>query len=127
MNETIDRAFRREAERRLAQEVGRVLNRRAEEALQWQGSSIDLMEALHVSFTTGCLHDSEGCYLSFIDIVSRVCTVLHQPVPRNPYECAARGRRRKGMYNRPYLERYTYMLSQQPDRSPLWELIHQGS
>lgn len=127
MNETKDREIRREAERRLAQEVGRVLTRRDDESLQWQGTSIDLMEALHISFTTGCLHDSNGQYLSFIDIVEEVCRVLHQPVPRNPYECAARGSRRKGMQSRPYLDRYIYMLSQQPDRCPLWEQICQKS
>ena len=125
MIETNNKAFRREAERRLAQEVGRVLASSSDDCLHWQGSNIDLMEALHVSFTCGCLCDSNGQYLSFTAIVDRVCSVLHHRVPSNPYECAARGSRRKGMHGRPYIDRYALIVGQQPDRSPLWEQIVQ--
>lgn len=124
MNEThTSRDMRLTAERALAAEVGEVLQRGTQEHLQWQGSSIDLMEALHTAFCTYTLCDDEGQMLSFTAIVQRTCHMLHTPVPRNPYECAARGRRRKGQVRRPYMERYAMKVLSDPCRRPLWEQI----
>ena len=116
---------RRETERLLAHEVEQLLNNHTEEEnLHWRGSRVDLMEALHTAFTTGVLTDDEGQYLSFTAIVNRACKLLHLPVPRNPYECAARGSRRKGFQRRPFIDRYQLKLNRRPGNSRLlWEEI----
>ena len=114
---------RREAERMLAQEVKQLMTRTETEGLTWTGSRRDLMEALHVAFTTGIITDSEGMGLSFTTIVSHTCQVLHTPVPSNPYGCAQRGSRRKGVFRRSYIERYQWQLFGQGTTMPLSEHI----
>jgi hypothetical protein len=114
----------REAERQLAHEVEQLLNNHhEEEGLQWKGTCIDLMEALHTAFTSGLITDDEGQYLSFTAIVGRACRLLHVRQPRNPYECAARGRRRKGFQRRPFIERYHLRLCRRGGE-PLGEFIN---
>ncbi|MBQ9644811.1 MAG: hypothetical protein IJV24_00445 [Prevotella sp.] len=112
---------RRQAEHRLAHEVGRVLAHTATDNLHWQGSRVDLIEALHTAYTTFLLTDDEGVSLSFIHIVSQACSVLHVAMPSNPYELAARGSRRKGLHSLPYMTRYLHRL--QNSAEPLWEQI----
>ena len=113
---------RREAEMLLAQEVERIMYEHQEqEGLHWKGTSIDLMEALHVAYDTGMIQDEWGVCLRFSTIVNRVCHVLHVTPPRNPYECASRGRRRKGMQQRTYLERYQLLMKHV--NNPMWGKI----
>ena len=123
MTETLTKEMKRQAERRLASEVEQLMSHQECEMLQWTGSQIDLMEAAYVAFVSCTLQNDEGNYLSFIDIVRTTCSLLHVALPRNPYETAARGRRRKGLRNRPYLERYTVKVNQRPESSPFWEKI----
>lgn len=113
---------RREAQQQLAGEVERLMSHDEQEGLQWKGTHTDLMEALHVAYETGALQDEWGICLSFSSIVRRVCRLLHVNEPRNPYECASRGQRRKGMQMTPYLERYQ-RLRAQGVRNPLWKSI----
>lgn len=118
---TDEQKMRREAESWLADEVRRLMEEHEEqEGLRWKGTSIDLMEALHVAYETGLLQDENGVCLSFCYIVRCVCTVLHVSIPRNPYEAAARGRRRKGMHMNPYLMRYMNRRFRGGDRGGLW-------
>lgn len=123
MMETLTREMQRQAERRLASEVEQLMRHSESEELKWTGSQMDLMEAAYVAFVSCTLQNDEGNYLSFIDIVRALCSILHVTLPRNPYETAARGKRRKGFRNRPYMERYTDILNQRPERSLFWEKI----
>ena len=115
---------RREAEMLLAQEVERIMNEHGEqEGLHWAGTRVDLMEALHVAYNTGMIQDEWGVSLKFNTIVSRVCRVLHVALPRNPYEIASRGQRRKGMLQRTFLERYVLMVRRAKSHEAMWEKI----
>jgi len=112
----------REAKLHLASEVEQLLrNHCMEEQLQWKGSTVDLMEALHIAFLTNTLTDDDGQYLSFTAIVQRVCQLLHVRMPRNPYKYAAQGSQRQGFRNRPYMDRYMFLLGINPN--PLWQQI----
>jgi hypothetical protein len=56
-------------------------------------------------------------------LVRQACRILHAKVPRNPYDCAARGRNRKGFIHSTYMERYEYLLHTRGLKEPLWEEI----
>jgi hypothetical protein len=119
---TAPRISEREAERHLAQEVGQVLGHQPCDNLYWQGSTTDLMEALHLAYTSFRLTDAEGLCLSFAYIVDRGCAVLHVARPTNPYELAARGSRRKGLHRTSYLQRYMRRMDAGV-AAPLWKEI----
>ncbi|MCR5269807.1 MAG: hypothetical protein K6D91_02175 [Prevotella sp.] len=112
----------REAKLHLASEVEQILrNHSRDEQLKWKGSTVDLMEALHIAFLTNTLTNDEGQYMSFTAIVQSVCEVLHVRMPRNPYKYAAQGSQRQGFRNRPYMDRYLFLLGSHPN--PLWQQI----
>ena len=114
---------RREAQQQLAGEVKNLMDRSEQEGLCWQGTRIDLMEALHVAYETGCLQDEQGICLSFSFIVCRACRVLHVRCPRNPYECASRGKRRKGMQMNTFMCRYERQMQASGGGNLLWRYI----
>lgn len=114
----------REAQQRLADEVKSLMEHEEHEGLYWSGTSTDLMEALHAAYSTGQLQDEQGICLTFRTIVSRVCSVLHVGQPHNPYECASRGRRRKGMRMNSFMERYERQISRHHEQ-PIWINISQ--
>ncbi|WP_052342211.1 hypothetical protein [Xylanibacter brevis] len=115
----------REARLHLASEVAQILrNHSQDEQLHWKGSTVDLMEALHIAFLTNTLTNDEGQYMSFTAIVQSACEVLHVRMPRNPYKYAAQGRQRQGFRNRPYMDRYLFLLDNNPH--PLWQQIEKN-
>ena len=114
---------RREAQQQLAGEVKNLMGHSEHEGLCWQGTRIDLMEALHLAYETGSLHDEQGICLSFSTIVCRACRVLHVSCPRNPYECAARGKRRKGMLMNTFMCRYERQMQASEHTNILWRNI----
>ena len=118
---------RREAQQLLAGEVKKLMERNEQEGLCWQGTHIDLMEALHVAYETGALQDEQGICLSFAFIVCRACRVLHVHCPRNPYECASRAKRRKGMQMNTYLDRYERLMATAGTGDILWRNISPAS
>ena len=113
----------REAQQLLAQEVMALLSHHENEGLHWTGTSIDLMEALHLAYETGLLEDDEGTCLPFTLIVGRACRLLHVPQPSNPYECASRGSRRKGRKMPSFIDRYVRRLRRQGPADALWRNI----
>jgi hypothetical protein len=115
--------LRQEAILRLAEEVGLLLRQPEREQLHWRASRLDLMEALYEVFLVQGVRDEQGRPLTFMQLVRATCRVLHMDVPRNPYDCAARGRRRKGLISQPYLDRYQYLLQVTGNKEPLWEDI----
>lgn len=118
--------LRHEVEARLAGEVDSLLNRQPAEGLAWRGSSKDLMEALHTAFTTGMIADEGGGTLPFRQMVRRACGVLHVREPRNPYEAAARGERRKGLRSTPFMQRYRRSLGRS-GATPFLDMIADSS
>ena len=123
MNKQENKVMKRQAEQRLASEIEEVMKHNETENLQWQGTKVDLIEAVYAAFTSCQLQNDEGEYLSFINIVRDVCRILHLPQPRNPYETAARGLRRKGFRRHPFMDRYLLKINRQPNCHPLWEQI----
>lgn len=117
---------RREAQQLLAQEVTALLRHDDVDSLHWQGTRIDLMEALHLAYETGELQDEDGISLPFTVIVSRACRLLHIAQPSNPYECASRGSRRKGRKMVSYLDRYARRLRRQGPGDAFWKDIAKG-
>ena len=115
---TDEQKMRREAQDKLANEVKGLLSHEEQEGLRWKGTSVDLMEALHVAYETGLLQDEDGICLSFNNIVRHACRLLHVVVPRNPYETAARGSRRKGLQMNSYMTRY--VRRNRGNRGGLW-------
>ena len=115
------RMLRHEVERHLAEEVATLLNRSPEEDLRWESTCIDLMEALHTAFSTGLIQDDDGLMIPFTTLVRRACHTLHVKEPRNPYECAARGSRRKSVLCRPFMARYELRLAR--TEHPLLDMV----
>ena len=115
--------LREEAVRRLTEEVASLLRQQESENLQWRASRIDLMEALYTVFMMQELHDEHGHPYTFMGLVKQACRILHVKVPRNPYDCAARGRNRKGFIHDTYLDRYQFLLQTRGMKEPLWEEI----
>lgn len=112
----------REARLHLASEVAQILrNHSQDEQLHWKGSTVDLMEALHIAFLTNTLTNDEGQYMSFTAIVQQACSLLHVRMPRNPYKYASQGSQRQGFRNRPYMDRYLFLLGMHAN--PLWQQI----
>ena len=123
MEEKTKNELRAVAVRRLTEEVSSLLRQKESDNLHWKASRIDLMEALYTVFMMQELHDAEGHPYTFMKLVRDVCRILHTKVPRNPYDCAARGRNRKGFIHDTYLERYQYLLHTRRMKEPLWEEI----
>ena len=103
--------LRHEVERQLVSEVGQLLAHQPDEGLTWDSSQSDLIEALHVAFTTGMLADAEGNMMPFRSLVGRAASVLHFRPPRNPYQVASRAARRKGVQRTSFMRRYQLLLS----------------
>jgi len=116
--------LRQEAVRRLTEEVRLLLRQPESDQLHWRASRLDLMEALYEVFLSQQLLDDEGMPMPFMRLVRKACAVLHLSVPRNPYDCAARGRSRKGFLRQTFMERYQYMLQVRGNKEPLWEEIY---
>lgn len=114
----------REAARLLAGEVETIICNPPGDQLRWTGTTIDLMEALYVTFVHATLRDEKGNGLSFRQIVDRVCSVLHAKVPHNPYEVACRGARRKGFKCLPFIDRYQWQKEHSPQSHPFNQLIN---
>lgn len=117
--------LRHEVERHLAEEVATLLSRHPEEGLRWESTCIDLMEALHTAFSTGLIQDDDGLMIPFNTMVERACHTLHVKRPKNPYECAARGSRRKSVLSRPFMARYELRL--QRSDHPLLDLVKKNT
>lgn len=96
----------RKAKVRLTEEVSELMGRNADEQLRWTASKVDLMEALYYAYEQGTIRDDEGVPVPFRTMVAQCCQVLHVGAPSNPYEMANRGRLRKGVKHRNFMERY---------------------
>ena len=124
MMTTDKKELRQKAVERLTEEVALLLRQSENEQLKWKSTRLDLMEALYEVFLTQQLKDDDGMVMPFIKLVKKVCGILHFKVPSNPYDCAARGRARKGCLRQTYLDRYQYMLQVRGNKEPLWEEIY---
>jgi len=109
---------------RLCEEVTELLGHQEQEQLSWQASRIDLMEALYTVYLMDTVRDRRGNSMTFMGMVRRACRLLHVAVPHNPYDCAARGRNRKGRICSTYLDRYRHLLCEKHIDRPLWQEIN---
>lgn len=114
----------REAKRQLTEEVAELMTHDAQERLEWTSSKVDLMEALYYVYEEGALTDDDGVPVAFRSLVARCCEVLHVTVPCNPYEMAQRGRQRKGVKHRNFMERYLLTAGNGCGKG-LWKSIEQ--
>ena len=113
----------RECEKRLATEVGQLFTNPQPDNLQWQGTKVDLMEALYVAYVYGTLCDEQGIPLTYRNIVERACNMFHLSIPRNPYQKAHLGQQRMGVRRPPFIVRYQRQLSIQPQSQPFLQLV----
>lgn len=117
---------RREAEIELTNEVEQLLkDKKNKGKLKWTGTVVDLMELLHIAFSTGIIRDKYGIGITFTRLVSDICRRLGVDKPSNPYECALRGSRRKGVKSTSFMQRYLRRRASDTGSkdSGLWENI----
>lgn len=91
---------------RIATDMLRLLTHKSDEGLTWQSSKTDLMEMTHILFCTDLVRDAEGLPMTFRELVSRVCQIVHVVPPCNPYHLVGRAQIRKGRKMLPLFERY---------------------
>jgi RNA polymerase-interacting CarD/CdnL/TRCF family regulator len=110
---TDEQRLMRDARIRLAQEVAALLSTEDPQGsmIATTMSNIDLMEALYVAYDTGIVTDSYGDPMPFAQIVRSVCQILDRPIPSNPYDCARRGQRRKGVLRSNFITRYAKRMN----------------
>lgn len=113
----------REARRRLTEEFVELLRLRPEDGARWTGTMMDLMEAAHIAYEQGSLHDEDGHPGSFYSVARRVCLALRVTPPANPHSCATRAAQRKGVREEPFLLRYKWLLFKGGVENPLMKMI----
>lgn len=113
----------REAKARLAEEFGNLLKQAPENNARWEGTVTDLVEAAHITYMQGAVYDAKGRVCTFTQIVSRACSALRMPMPKNPRRTAYQARNRKGVRQEPLIKRYCRMMHEMKTERPLLTVI----
>lgn len=113
----------REAKARLAEEFGNLLKQAPGSNARWEGTVADLVEAAHIAYMQGAVYDAQGRLCTFTQIVSRACSALRMPVPKNPRRTAYQACRRKGIRQEPLIARYCRMMYEMEMERPLLAAI----
>jgi hypothetical protein len=111
-----------EAQLQLTSEIAQLLSMQDNERLHWSGSITDIIEALYLAYETRMLCGGNGLPLTFTTMVRCATRLLQLPQLKNPFDTAARGRRRKGILSDNYLTRYRRLLDEGKS-SPLMDSI----
>lgn len=107
----------------MAQQLGQLLTRNPAENLYWMESKTDLMELVYDVYSSQAPIDSRGHIYSFSEMARMACSVLHVPMPKNPYAMAYNARGRKGIKKQPFFSRYCWLMFCRHSRNPLYEMI----
>lgn len=94
-----------------------------EDNLRWEGSKIDLVELVYAAYMDKIVIDGDGCPATFSWLISHVFGILHVGVPANPRSYVARIRSRKGVRQRPFLERYALITKGKGHVAPMDTLV----
>ena len=92
---------------------------------EWMDSQAALIEACHLAWSSGRIHDRRGHKLGFAAIVRMACGRLHVSVPRNPSAIIYKARQRKGVRVGSLLSRYL-LLQRQGFRDPFRLCVRRG-
>ena len=107
----------------LVAEVDTLLHTSPKKVVRWKGTMLDLIEAVHTAYTTGLLRDEWGNPRLFKVVAARACVCVGHKRYKNAAVMAASARRRKGLRSFPFMTRYTYMLSKNPNATPLLDML----
>lgn len=114
----------REGRRRV---IGRIIDLmrelvsvKGEYGREWHGTSMDLLELIHVAWFYGNFTNDRGRNITFRDMARKVCRTLHFPCPANPYTVAELAKSRKGIYSASVIERYTLLNVRYGIRNPMF-------
>ncbi len=114
---------RRSARLRLTEEFIRLLEMKPEDNARWNGTTTDLVEVAHIAYESGRLYKENGTPLTFTELVTSACRILHLKTPSNPRRTAYQARNRKGTRQKTFLERYCMLLYEGHVELPLQKNI----
>lgn len=96
----------------LATDMAKLFSLPAEATFEWMDSQAALIEACHLVWCSGQLHNHRGEKLGFAAIVRMACQRLQVSVPSNPSAIIYKARQRKGVRVGSLLSRYLLLLQQ---------------
>lgn len=96
---------------RMTEHFGRLLRTPLREGLLWSGTMTDLVEAAHIVWLTGRFVGKDGRPMTFRELLTRACRVLHRRMPYNAHALLAQAARRKGVRSCSVLERYAELIT----------------
>ncbi|SRR5574344_181643 len=106
-----ERNMEKKNRERIVADMVALMGRSESEGLRWRSSKTDLMEMVHILYCSDVMRDMYGLPLTFLELVRRVCAIVHVEVPRNPNQLVARAQQRKGRKVLPLLMRYDGMFT----------------
>ena len=109
----------------LAVDMAKLFSLPAEATYEWMDSQAALIEACHMVWCSGKLHDQNGQKLGFAAIVRMACQRLQVSVPSNPSAIIYKARQRKGVRVGSLLSRYL-LLQQQGFSDPFRLCVRRG-
>ena len=111
------------AKRHLQQEFMQIMQAKPSQNLQWKGTKTDLFELTYDIFLDGIVVDNRGCPATYTWLVNYICNILHVDVPSNPRSYTNKAHARKGFRQKPFIERYCFMMFNSNISDPLHESI----
>lgn len=109
----------------LAGDMAKLFSLPAEATFEWMDSQAALIEACHLVWCSGQLHNHRGEKLGFAAIVRMACQRLQVSVPSNPSAIIYKARQRKGVRVGSLLSRYL-LLQQQGFSDPFRLCVRRG-
>lgn len=109
----------------LAGDMAKLFSLPAEATFEWMDSQAALIEACHLVWCSGQLHNHRGEKLGFAAIVRMACRRLQVSVPSNPSAIIYKARQRKGVRVGSLLSRYL-LLQQQGFSDPFRLCVRRG-
>jgi len=90
----------------IVSDMSQLLSHSEDEGLSWCSTKTDLMEMVHILYCADVMKDVQGLPLTFLELVRRVCRIVHVSVPSNPNHLVSRAQMRKGRKMLPLVQRY---------------------
>ena len=86
---------------------------------RWIGTKTDLLEMVHLAYTSAYVRDDQGRPATFLWMVQRACANFLLSMPRNPSAFVGKAMQRTNTKQAPLLERYCHLLYEQGVNEPL--------